>query len=321
MLKSLAIVVSQATQQFRSKDQTSPRGRFERAQQVAQRTEKRRRRKTVIILSLIFIVLVLSYSFLFHEIMAREGRVYSWPTSIYWTMTTMTTLGFGDITFTSDLGRSFSVLVLVSGSAFLLVVLPFAFIQFVFIPWINERERRRAPRALPQSTSGHLILTALGPIEQDLIDRADKTELPYVLVVEDVDEAGRLHDEGRNVIVGALDDPGTYHNARVEHAVLVVATQNDQINTNIAFTVQEIAPNTPILSSANAPASVDILEIAGADHVVQLGNILGYAMAARALGLGGKSHQIGNFAGLQIAEAGVVGTSLADRTLQESQLR
>ena len=192
MLKSLAIVVSQATQQFRSRGQASPRGRFERAQQVAQRTEKRRRRKTVIVLSLIFIVLVLSYSFLFHEIMAREGRVFSWPSSIYWTMTTMTTLGFGDITFTSDLGRSFSVLVLVSGSAFLLVVLPFAFIQFVFIPWINERERRRAPRTMPQSTSGHLILTALGPIEQDLIDRADKTELPYVLVVEDLDEAGRL---------------------------------------------------------------------------------------------------------------------------------
>ena len=321
MLKSLGVVVSQATRQFRSSDQGSPRGRFERAQQVAQRTERRRRRKTVIILSLIFIILVLTFSFLFHEIMAREGRTFSWPTGIYWTMTTMTTLGFGDITFTSDLGRLFSVLVLVSGSAFLLVVLPFAFIQFVFIPWINERERRRAPRTLPQSTSGHLILTALGPIEQDLIDRADKTELPYVLVVEDVDEAGRLHDEGRNVIVGALDDPGTYHNARVEHAAFVVATQNDQINTNIAFTVQEIAPDTTILSSANSPAAVDILEIAGADHVVQLGNILGNAMAARSLGLGGQSHQIGNFAGLQIAEAGVVGTALADRTLQESQLR
>ena len=211
MLKSLGVVVSQVARQFRSSDQGNPRSRFERAQQVAQRTERRRRRKTVIVLSLIFIILVLTFSFLFHEIMAREGRSYSWPTGIYWTMTTMTTLGFGDITFTSDLGRLFSVLVLVSGSAFLLVVLPFAFIQFVFIPWINERERRRAPRALPQSTSGHLILTALGPIEQDLIDRADKTELPYVLVVEDVDEAGRLHDEGRNVIVGALDDPGTYH--------------------------------------------------------------------------------------------------------------
>ena len=166
---------------------------------------------------------------------------------------------------------------------------------------------------------GHLILTALGPIEQDLIDRADKTELPYVLVVEDVDEAGRLHDEGRNVIVGA-SMIGHISNARVEHAALVVATQNDQINTNIAFTVQEIAPDTTILSSANSPAAVDILEIAGADHVVQLGNILG-TQWRHGTWPRGQSHQIGNFAGLQIAEAGVVGTALADRTLQESQLR
>ena len=64
----------------------------------------------------------------------------------------MTTLGFGDITFESDAGRLFSVVVLLSGSAFLLVMLPFVFIQFVFIPWMDERDRRRAPRALPANT-------------------------------------------------------------------------------------------------------------------------------------------------------------------------
>ncbi len=102
--------------------------------------------------------------------------------------------------------------------------------------------------------------------------------------------------------------------------MLVVATKNDQTNTNIAFTVREIAP-VEIVASANSPASIDILEIAGADHVVQLGEILGDAMAARALGLGGLSHKIGNFAGLQIAEAGAVGTDLVDQTLAESRLR
>ena len=320
MLKSLGVVISQATQQVRGSGSRASNP-SDRAEQIAKRSERRRRRKTVLVLACIFVILVVAFSFAFHELMAREGRTYSWPTSIYWTMTTMTTLGFGDITFTSDLGRLYSVVVLISGSAFLLVVLPFSFIQFVFIPWINERERRRAPRTLPESTSGHLILTALGPIEQALIERADKTGLPYVLVVEDVDEAGRLHDEGRRVVVGALDDPATYQNARVEQAALVVATQNDQINTNIAFTVREIAPTTSIISSANSPAAVDILEIAGSDHVVQLGEVLGTAMAARALGLGGQSHEIGHFAGLRIAEAGVVGTDIVNRTLQETQLR
>lgn len=41
----------------------------------------------------------------------------------------MSTLGFGDITFTSDVGRLFTVLVLVSGIILLLIVLPFAFIR------------------------------------------------------------------------------------------------------------------------------------------------------------------------------------------------
>ena len=33
-----------------------------------------------------------------------EGREFSWWTSVYWTLVTMSTLGFGDIVFTSDLG-------------------------------------------------------------------------------------------------------------------------------------------------------------------------------------------------------------------------
>ncbi len=272
-------------------------------------------------LTVVFVAMVAVFSTLFHELMAREGRTFSWATSVYWTLTTMTTLGFGDITFESDAGRIFSVVVLLSGSAFLLVVLPFVFIQFVFVPWMSERDRRRAPRSVPSTTTGHVILTALGPVEEALIDKADQAEVPYVVIVDDVDQAGRLHDEGRSVMVGALDDPVTYRRARVESAAMVVATQSDQINTNVAFTVREIAPRVDIVTSANSPASVDILEIAGADRVVQLGEVLGSAMAARTLGLGGQSHVIGSFAGLRVAEAGAIGTDLVGRTLAESRLR
>jgi Trk K+ transport system NAD-binding subunit len=54
---------------------------------------------------------------------------------------------------------------------------------------------------------------------------------------------------------------------------------------------------------------------------VQLGEILGSAMAARTFGLSGDSHVIGEFAGLQIAEASPMGTDLVGRTLGEVQLR
>ncbi len=321
MLKALGATMAQVSQRFRAGGRAVDPAAHDRAEHTARKAERRRRMKTVVVLLLTFVVMVAVFSAIFHELMDREGRSFSWPTSVYWTLTTMTTLGFGDITFASDAGRIFSVVVLLSGSTFLLVMLPFVFIQFVFIPWMNERERRRAPRALSPSTSGHVILTTLGPVEESLIEKADQAEMPYVVLVDDVDEAGRLHDEGRTVMVGALDDPETYRNARVDQAATVVATQNDQTNTNIAFTVREIAPKVDIVASANSPAAVDILEIAGADHIVQLGEVLGAAMAARALGMGGRSHSIGGFAGLQIAEAGAIGTDLVDRTLSDVRLR
>ena len=43
-------------------------------------------------------VLVSVYSVLFHFLMSREGQNHSWITWFYWTLTVMSTLGFGDIT-------------------------------------------------------------------------------------------------------------------------------------------------------------------------------------------------------------------------------
>ena len=92
----------------------------------------------------VLFALVTAYSILFHYIMMHEGREFSWITGFYWTLTVMSTLGFGDITFHSDLGRSFSMLVLMSGIVFLLILLPFTFIQFFYAPWIEAQSGQTA---------------------------------------------------------------------------------------------------------------------------------------------------------------------------------
>jgi voltage-gated potassium channel len=268
----------------------------------------------------LLVVIVGVYSALFHELMEREGQSHSWPTAVYWTLVTMSTLGFGDITFESDLGRTFSVIVLLSGSAFILVLLPFTFIQFVFVPWMESSQRARAPRSLPPEMQGHVVLTGVGPIEQALIRRLDRARIPYATLVSDVDEALRLHDDGFRVMVGGLDDPDAFRSARVEAAALVAATQGDTANTNIAFTVREISESVRVVATANSGASVDILELAGCDRVLQLGEMLGGALARRVLVPGGRSQVIGEFEGLLIAEA-VAPESLLGRPLVDSGLR
>ena len=77
-------------------------------------------------------VMITVYTCGFHMLMLREGQEHSWTTGFYWTLTVMSTLGFGDITFETDIGRLFSILVLFSGTIFLLVLLPFTFIEFFY---------------------------------------------------------------------------------------------------------------------------------------------------------------------------------------------
>jgi voltage-gated potassium channel len=269
----------------------------------------------------VFTIAVLLFSVGFHALMELEGREHSWPTSIYWTIVTMSTLGFGDITFESDLGRMYSIVVLLTGSLIILILLPFTFIQFVYVPWREALRRARTPRELPEQTSGHLVLTGRDPVEEVLIARARAAGVPYVLVVEDLEQAIALSDDGYDVLVGALDDPETYRNARVDAAALVVAGRGDTTNTNVAFTVREVSGRPKIVVTANSPDSVDVLQLAGADEVLQLGRLLGESFADRILSPHARSSVVDRFQDLVMAEAAAAHTSLVGRTIGELDLR
>ena len=164
--------------------------------------------------TLFLTVLVAVFSFLFHVIMAHEGRDFSAVTGVYWTLTVMSTLGFGDITFNSDLGRLFSIIVLVSGILFLLVMLPFTFIQFFYAPWLEAQNKSRVPRTLPSEVTRHVLITCWDPIAIALVGRLRQYGHAYVILVPEVQQALDLVDQGFRVLVGELDDATTYERAR-----------------------------------------------------------------------------------------------------------
>jgi voltage-gated potassium channel len=261
------------------------------------------------------------YSVLFHVLMLREGQSHTWITGFYWTLTVMSTLGFGDITFHTDLGRSFSIVVLLSGLIFLLVVMPFVFIEFFYEPWMQAQAASRARRELPRDTSGHVLLTHDGVVSSALIRRLAQYHYEYSLVVPDLDEALRLHDVGLNVMVGDLDDPEVWIRARADQAALVATTASDVTNTHVAFTVRGVAENVPIISTAHDEASIEVLRLAGSNQVIRLEEMIGQSFARRAIGSDAQAHVIGHFDGVLIAEATTRRTPLVGKTLRESNLR
>ena len=118
------------------------------------------------------------YSVAFHYIMMSEGREYSPFTGLYWTLTVMSTLGFGDITFTEDPGKVFTVVVLLSGVLLFMLVLPFTFIRFVYSPWLEAKANAMTPREIPAGTSGHVILVGSDDIAMSVVERFERYTIP-----------------------------------------------------------------------------------------------------------------------------------------------
>ena len=276
---------------------------------------------TLIRLLAVLVALTAAYSTGFHYLMAREGQQHTWVTGIYWTMTVMSTLGFGDITFHTDLGRIFSLVVLVTGVVFLLVLLPFTFIEFFYAPWMKAQARSRAPRELPLGIRDHVLLTDHGPIAKYLIKLLAKHRHPYFILAPNLPEALALHDQNLPAVVGEFNDPKTYGRLRIGQAAMVVTTRSDVVNTNDTFTIREAAPEIPSVATASSESARDAMELAGATRVLCLDFMMGQALARRVIDRDASAHLIGNLDGLHIAEASAAGTSLVGQKLASTGLR
>lgn len=272
---------------------------------------------------LVFLVaLVLTYTVIFHILMVQvEGQDHSWLSGLYWVLVVMSTLGFGDITFQTDIGRAFSVIVLLSGILLLLVLLPFVFIRFFYAPWLEAKVRARAPRRIPEKVRGHVIICRWDIVAPGLVERLRINEIPFFVLEPDPGAAGRLFDDGIPTIAGEIDAPETYRSVRVADARLILANAEDTTNTNITLTVRELSPTIPIAAVVSSPDSIDVLELSGATYVLPLPQRLGEHLANRVNAGHARCHVIGRFQDLLLAEFPVHNTPLCGKTIPQTRLR
>ena len=268
------------------------------------------------------LAVVILYSVLFHFIMVYvEGETHSWLTGFYWTLTVMSTLGFGDITFDTDIGRLFSILVLLSGIILLMIMLPFTFIRYFYAPWLEAQIRLKAPRSAAPEVEGHVVICRYESIAPGLIRKLIFNEIPYYVIEPDPVEAVRMMADGISVVTGPLDSPATYEHLRIQDARMIFVNAEDTTNTSATLTIKQVAPEITVSALAEQEGSIDILELSGADHVLPLKRKLGEQLAAR-ISSGPRSvYVLGHFKDLYIAEFIVHGTSLAGKSLKESRIR
>jgi Trk K+ transport system NAD-binding subunit len=259
------------------------------------------------------------YSVTFHFIMVTEGRQFSWLTGVYWTLTTMTTLGFGDITFSSDLGRGFSVLVLMSGLVYLLILFPYVFFTFFYTPLMEYQAQSRIQKNAPEGMKSHVIIVGLDPIAESFIEKLNSYNINYLLMADTIQKTKDWKDMGYSVIHGYPDDPDSYRRALVDKSILVFANaENEKINTMISFTVRELNPDVEIVTNAFDPHFIDILFLAGCNQALDITSSLGKSFSSRAMAKNHLTGELGRFDKLVIWEVPSYGSKLVGLTIKET---
>ncbi len=268
-----------------------------------------------------FALVVVVFTVIFQGLMVREGQDHSWITGFYWTLTVMSTLGFGDITFHTDLGRLFSIVVLLSGIFMLLVILPFAFIRHFYLPLLESNKKNIVPRSVPEHTKDHILICSYDVVAHDFADRLEQEETLYFIIENDPEKALKSFHNDLPIIFGELDTEQTFIQANVKEARLVFVNRDDILNTKIILIIRNLAPEVNIVALAADDATIDVQQLSGADHVLPLKRWLGEQLANRINAKQAKSQPIGHYEDLLIAELPVQHTALVSKSIKDTALR
>ena len=188
--------------------------------------------------------------------------------SIYYTIITLATVGYGDIIPITPLQKIFSVTLALSGVGILAYI--FTFIISSITQNLQDMRSGRIMERKLADMQNHYILCGFGrvgvAVYEELMKRNQK-----VIIIEKNEERLEDLEENENVILlnaNATEDK-TLKKVNIDKSLgVIVATGSDVDNLFIVLTTRELYNDAWIVSRASKKESINRLKHAGANKVI-----------------------------------------------------
>jgi voltage-gated potassium channel len=208
-----------------------------------------------------------------------RGLDATWMDALFMTVTTITTIGYGEVKPLDTWGRIFTMILAVTGIGSLFYTLGVVMEYLVAVRLADPGGRRRMERRI-EELGGHVILAGLGRVGRQAAHELEQAKTAF-LIVDPGAAAGRYAEErGYLVLSGDATDDAVLERAGVRRARgLIVTTANDATNMYIILSARVLNPDLYIVSRAVDDASVTKLARAGANRAISPYAIGGHRLA------------------------------------------
>jgi voltage-gated potassium channel len=199
--------------------------------------------------------------------------------SLYMTISTISTVGFEDLTEPTVADKLLTI-GLITGGVGTATYAALTAAEYVYGGHLyHYLETRRMDRSIG-ALDGHVIVCGFGRVGRHLAGSLALDASDFVVVDNDEDKAEEAQAAGYLVLQGDASAESVLHAAGIERAsALVAAVNSDADNVLVTLTAKGLRPDCTVIARAKLDETVPKLRRAGADRVISPSTIGGRRIA------------------------------------------
>ena len=204
------------------------------------------------------------------------GDQWSWIDSLYMTIITLSTVGYGEVHTLTGAGKIWSILIIifgVSGIGALIRTINEEFIQL-------ELFRKNTMMKTISKLKNHYVICGYGRMGAVIAKELQEKNLEFVIIENNEQKVEIIRSKGLFCVNGDATSEETLQDARVDKAVgVAVVLDTDQDNLFVTMSMKTTNPDLFILSRCAKEDNQSKLIRAGANKVVNPYTAGGHRMA------------------------------------------
>lgn len=205
---------------------------------------------------------------------------FSWIDSIYMTIITITTVGFGEVQPLDSQSKLFTVGIILTSAVTVGYALKVITEYLISKNNINELKQKKMQKII-DNLSGHVIICGYGRNGKQAAKKLKAHNRNFVIIEKSEQIIQKIKDDNLNCIFGDANEDNILINAGIDRAsCLISALPNDSENVFVVLSARQINPNIRIISRASDETSYSKLKLAGANNVILPDQIGGNHMAS-----------------------------------------